>query len=357
MDSLTHALTGAVIAKAIDDKKLGNWGVVAGLAAGFFPDTDFVFGLFNRQYYLEYHRDFTHSILLLPFYALLLSSVFVKISKRPFFWNFFRICVPVLVSHLLLDLFTSYGTMVFSPFSERRYALDLLFIVDFIFSGILFIPWLVGMFWKRKARWLCRSALMALGFYVLFCGLEHDRATQLAKQFARGLKEEVIRVASLPQPLSPLRWANYVETKDYVYQGFLDLGRRGASSFAKDPREVQFDPLSFWERVKRVSGLYQSPETIEYFAYSKWNGSPWVERALGTEGVKFYYWFARFPVVWGVRSDNGAHRVEFMDLRFFMPGIRLPLLYHVEFDESGSIRSEGFERDEKKAERRGGGKG
>lgn len=68
MDTMTHVLTGGVIAKAIDDEKIGNWGT--GLAMGFSPDSDFVLGLFNRQFYLEYHRDFTHSLLLIPFYAL-----------------------------------------------------------------------------------------------------------------------------------------------------------------------------------------------------------------------------------------------------------------------------------------------
>src|SRR4030067_2196656 len=80
MDSLTHALTGVVIGKAIDEEKIGNWGTIAGFSVGLFPDFDFVLGLFNRQFYLEYHRDFTHSLLLIPFYALFFSWLLVKIS-------------------------------------------------------------------------------------------------------------------------------------------------------------------------------------------------------------------------------------------------------------------------------------
>jgi hypothetical protein len=75
---------------------------------------------------------------------------------------------------------------------------------------------------------------------------------------------------------------------------------------------------------------------------------PWAEKALATEGVKFYYWFTRFPVVMSVNSREGRHRVEFMDVRFFMPGIRMPFTYSVEFDDSGKIRSEGFLEDRKK---------
>ena len=176
MDSITHALTGAVIAKAIDDKKIGNWGTIAGLAMGFFPDSDFVLGLLNRQFYLEYHRDFTHSLLLLPFYALLFSWLFVKISKRHTFWSFYKICLPVLVSHVILDLLTSYGTMIFSPFFEHRFSWDLVFIIDLIFSGIVFFPLMVSIYWKNKARWICRGSLIGLTLYILFCWVRSTKS-------------------------------------------------------------------------------------------------------------------------------------------------------------------------------------
>jgi len=335
MDSFTHVLTGAVIAKAIDDEKLGNWGIMAGLATGFFPDTDFVLGLFNRQFYLEYHRDFTHSLLLIPFYALFFSWVFVKISRRHHFWSFYKICLPVLVSHVILDLLTSYGTMIFSPISEHRYSWDLVFIVDLIFSGIICFPLGGSFLWKRKSQWICRGSLAALSLYIVFCWVQHHRAIELAKVYAKDLKEDVIRVASLPQPLSPFRWANYVETNDKVYQGFVDL-------LAKEPPQ----PVPGNSYFSRLKGIYWPPQEIRYKSWQRFDDSPWVERALATEGVKFYYWFARFPVVKSINSADGKHRVEFIDVRFLLPGrIRTPFVYYVEFDDSGKVRSEGFVED------------
>jgi inner membrane protein len=339
MDSITHALTGAVIAKAIDDKKIGNWGTIAGLAMGVFPDSDFVLGLLNRQFYLEYHRDFTHSLLLLPFYALFFSWIFVKISKRHTFWSFYKICLSALVSHVILDLLTSYGTIIFSPLFEHRFSWDLVFIIDFVFSGIVFFPLMVSVFWKNKARWICRGSLMGLTLYILFCWVQHHRAIELAKAFSKNLSEEVIQVASLPQPFSPFRWANYVETKDKVYQGFMDLHLEEHSL----PIKRHAKSLSnFSLLMERLKNLYQPPRKVRYQSYQKLQNSPWVEKALTTEGVRFYYWFARFPVVKSLNSQNGRHRVEFMDVRFLIPGIRLPFVYYVEFDDSGKIRSEGF---------------
>ena len=343
MDSITHTLTGVVIAKAIGDEKIGNWGTVAGLVTGFFPDTDFVLGLFNRQFYLEYHRDFTHSLLLIPFYALFFSWVFVKISRRPYFWSFYKICLPVLVSHVILDLLTSYGTMILSPFSDHRFSWDLVFIVDLIFSGIIVIPLLISLCFRRKTRWICRGSLIGITLYILFCWSQHHEAIRLTKTFAQYLDEEVIRVASLPQPLSPFRWASYVETQDKVYQGFVDLkGEHSRLLGTLTAPLSKFAFLARYERYRKLDDLFQPPGKLEYQSWQKFNGSPWVKKALATDGVKFYFWFARFPVVKSVNSRDGRHRVEFTDVRFFFPNIRTPFTYYVEFDGLGNIQSEGF---------------
>jgi hypothetical protein len=222
--------------------------------------------------------------------------------------------------------------MIFSPFFEHRFAWDLVFIIDLIFSGIIVFPLLTSIFWRRKARWICRSSLIGLSFYIAFCWVQHYRAIELAKVFAKDLKQEVIRVASLPQPLSPFRWANYVETRDKVYQGFVDL-------LAREPPKA----VSGNSYLSRWKGLYWPPQQMPYKSWQRLEDSPWVEKALATEGVKFYYWIARFPVVKSVNSIDGKHRVEFIDVRFLLPGrIRTPFLYYVEFDDSGNVLSEGF---------------
>jgi hypothetical protein len=233
--------------------------------------------------------------------------------------------------------------MILSPFYAHRFSWDLVFIVDLIFSGIVLFPLSISFFSKKKARWICRGSIIGLSIYILFCWIQHNRAIELTKRFAKDLKEEVVQVASLPQPLSPFRWANYVGTKEKVYQGFVDL-KEGHSRFLR----TLTVPLSFLKRFeiyRKVDNLFQSPEKLGYRSWQRLSGSPWVERALDTDGVRFFYWFARFPVVKSVNFRNGRHRVEFMDVRFFLPGIHMPFVYYVEFDDSGKTRSEGFVRD------------
>lgn len=338
VDSITHTLTGGVIAKAIDDLRIGRWGSVAGWVAGVFPDIDFVLGLFNHQFYLQYHRDFTHSFIFIPFYAGGLSWLFTKISKRSYFWSFYLISLLGLLSHVLLDLLTSYGTMILSPFSENRFSWDLVFIIDLIFSGILILPWMVSLLIRKRALWICRGILFSLTIYIMFCWFQHQKALTLAQDFSRKLNEETLQVAALPQPLSPFRWALYIETHHHIYQGFVDLRRQ--------ERVSSETPSNSY--LRRLNHLYDPPQNVLFHSAEKLPNSPWVKRALNTEGVRFFYWFARFPIVKAIQSDRDWHRVEFMDMRFYIPGFRQPFIYQVEFDGSGRILNEGFLGNQKK---------
>ena len=152
-----------------------------------------------------------------------------------------------------------------------------------------------------KRNGSARGSLIGLTLYILFCWVQHHQAIELAEAFGKNLNEEVIQVASLPQPVSPYRWANYVETKDKVYQGFVNL------TLKESPRPLNRQAESrsnFSNLLEKLRSLYQPPGKICYQSYQKLQDSPWVEKALTTEGVKFYYWFAQFPVVKSVHSQE-----------------------------------------------------
>jgi membrane-bound metal-dependent hydrolase YbcI (DUF457 family) len=76
LDTLTHALSGALLARATAPKDAPPRSIPRRVAAGFFaaaaPDLDFVLAFVSPVFYLEQHRGPTHSVLLLPLWALLL---------------------------------------------------------------------------------------------------------------------------------------------------------------------------------------------------------------------------------------------------------------------------------------------
>jgi inner membrane protein len=91
LDTLTHALSGALLARATAPRDAPPRSIPRRVAAGFFacaaPDLDFVLGLVSPVFYLEHHRGVTHSVLLLPFWALALSWVLARILREPRGWK------------------------------------------------------------------------------------------------------------------------------------------------------------------------------------------------------------------------------------------------------------------------------
>jgi inner membrane protein len=212
MDTATHALTGYVIARAGLNKGTGKWGTIAAVTASIFPDVDLLLGIFGSEFALKYHRGLTNSVFLIVPFSLLLALFFAKISRIGKYWRFFVICVVVIVAHDFLDLATSYGTMILSPFSDYRFKLDWLFIIDPYFVAALLFPLIALFFWKQKGITLGRASLVIAILYIGLCAFNHSRALSLAKGFAQEKGLAPTAIASLPQPLSPFNWGNYILT-------------------------------------------------------------------------------------------------------------------------------------------------
>ncbi|MBS0543155.1 MAG: metal-dependent hydrolase, partial [Proteobacteria bacterium] len=98
MDTLTHALSGALVGRLLARRRASSssassadgfssaalggvavpvppvWQfVVAGTVAATFPDLDFVLGWVSELAYLRGHRGVTHSIVLLPLWGLAIA--------------------------------------------------------------------------------------------------------------------------------------------------------------------------------------------------------------------------------------------------------------------------------------------
>ena len=335
MDTITHGLAGYVVAKTGLTRDTGRWGVVAGVAASLFPDADNLLGAFyGTEFTLRYHRGLTNSLLMVIPFSLLFAWLFTKISKKRRFWTFFLIWVVEILVHTFLDLITSFGTMILSPLLSHRFALDWVFIIDLYLTGILLMASITILLWKSKGKTIAKMSAMLAALYISLCAGNHSWALSTATNYAQQQSLKTQQIASLPQPLSPFHWANYVVTEDKIYRGLVNL-------------------VGTQERTARTTGnlfsliwsRYQPINLASYEPWDKLDGSIWVRRALPLKGVRNFFWFARFPVVSYEGASNGRHRVTFYDLRFGTIGGRRPFLYEVVFDPKGEILSQGYPRD------------
>lgn len=289
MDPLTHAATGAAFAGALRDRLPPRAGWLMALLA-VAPDADYLLRFVSDTVYLRYHRGVTHSLLLLPLWTWLAYALMPKARARyPLLpW---AICV-VLLLHILLDLLTSFGTMIFAPISDARFAWDLVFIIDPLFTALILLPWMASLVWRRFAQAFCRGALAAGVAYVCVCSVIHDHALAIA----RNAHPQAKAVYALPYPFSPFHWQLIAAYPNRFERTYVDL-------WPGFPGSSPFFPKSF---TSPYLAHLRPPQDLA------WQGLERMAENDIVPGVRFYRWFARFPVL---LKDDGK-RIEYGDLRF-----------------------------------------
>lgn len=160
MDSITQGLLGAAIGRAGFTERLGRRAVWYGAACGLLPDADVIMRVAGEWASLVHHRGVTHSFVVLPLVAPLIGELASRVlggGRNRFVWM--HLTFWALVTHPMLDLFTTYGTQIFAPLSDSRWALDGVAIVDPIYT--LPLAWAV---YKKRVR----TARIALAWGVAY---------------------------------------------------------------------------------------------------------------------------------------------------------------------------------------------
>ena len=181
MDTVTHGLTGWLVARALPDKWKGEHPAIATAVVALgsvLPDADNAASLLGSELYLRVHRGLSHSLLGISVSSLVLALLFARFGKWKDPKRLFLLALVGQLSHVVLDLLNAYGTQVFQPFSDARLSLDLLFVVDLVFTGIV----VAGIAWSRGGRsGGARVAMASLAVYVGIAALLHAGAKEAVK--------------------------------------------------------------------------------------------------------------------------------------------------------------------------------
>jgi membrane-bound metal-dependent hydrolase YbcI (DUF457 family) len=399
MDTITHGIAGALISKAafggrdlfpptaMGKRRLVTWALMLG---SIFPDFDVLRDFFSRDPLLmiTWHRSITHSLLLLPVWSVLLAAVALALARwrkweAPSFTTLTGLFAVGILSHIVLDLATTFGTMIWSPLEWSRPAWDILFIVDFTFTAILLLPQLLAWTFedpehaRRRAivmfiifspapfvisrialfvgapvsdtvvvvatalfavlflfpaigglggrvpyeRWNRLGLAMAIA-YVLAASYAHHVAYGRVKRFASQQGIQVEAIGALPFPPSLWRWDGLVRAPRGVYEMRMNLA----------------DGLF-------PGGNTVAPRILEHSYYPDALPNQFVEEARRLPEVQKVLWFARFPVT-RFRKDGNDAVVEFSDLRFAPIRRDRPasFTYRVRFAPDGAVLSQGWVR-------------
>jgi len=322
MDTLTHALSGAVLARATAPRSPSAGALsmgqrtVAGFLAAAFPDADIVFRLFDPLAYLNMHRGITHSVLLLPLWALLLAAVLALLFRGRRHWRaFVGVCALGLGTHIAGDVITAYGTMILAPFSELRVALPTTFIIDPYFSAILLLGLIASLAWRpRRAAGVSLALLVG---YVVTQGMLHRQAVAVGETYARSENLRGATVQALPQPLSPFNWKVIVSHGEDYYETYMNLVQRVPPPPAAEDAGL----------LAHIASAYRPVQDLHWQAYPRFGDTREMKRVGRDvwERSEFapFRKFAMYPVLYRMEHDRDQTCAWFMDLRFTLEG-RIP---------------------------------
>jgi inner membrane protein len=226
MDNLTHALMGGLLIAACAPAARRRAALVAGAIVANLPDLDVFWPAADRVAEFTTHRAATHSLLVLPFAALLLwllLRAWRPVREAP--WRWLLGIELALLSHALMDACTVYGTQLLWPLERPPTMWANLFIID----PLVTLPLLVGVViaWRgresRRAGFWTHAGLVLCAAYIAWSGVAKlllDRSLQ-ANLAQQGYTAAL--VLTEPTPFNTLAWRIVVMRIDgrQYYEGFF----------------------------------------------------------------------------------------------------------------------------------------
>ena len=225
MDPLTQGTIGAVAANNLTKKKIviaSIFGFLSGMAA----DLDiFIRSSTDPLLFLEYHRQFTHSLIFIPVGGMICALVFYALSRKKWQISFketWLFCTAGYATHALLDSCTSYGTQLFWPFSDYRVSWDVISIIDPLFTLPLLTLVILGM--KTKKSGYGKAALVWIVLYMGFALLQKQRAIDAGTELALSRGHQVETIEVKPTFGNLLLWKSIYEFDDKFYTDGVRVG-------------------------------------------------------------------------------------------------------------------------------------
>ncbi len=304
MDTLTHALSGTLLARGVWPRAADRRTLAAGLAAAL-PDADYALFWLTPLEFLNWHRGPTHSALLLPLWAGLLALALARPLRRP--WRALAgACALGIAAHLAGDLVTIYGTQLFWPLSDAPLALGWSFDVNPYAALVVGLGCLAARRWPRPA--LVLAAVALAGLFTLQVALRQQALTVAHAAAGPG----AARVLALPQPLSPTQWLLLVDTGREIRLAHLGLGRRAP-------------PWPAWSGwVGRVAAGYRPADALAWTAYRRPDATPLAAEAWASPALAAFRRFAAWPALYRMAREGAETCVWFTELRHALPGMPPP---------------------------------
>jgi membrane-bound metal-dependent hydrolase YbcI (DUF457 family) len=355
LDNVTHTLFAVTLGRT-PLGRAGRGTTAALIVASNLPDIDIVSTLHGGAgNYMHWHRGPTHGPLAIAGLGLITAAIvwagyrWFDARRKPrapdldadardgdeaqdlsransaSFGMLFVISMLAIALHLLMDLPTSYGTRIFSPFDWHWYAFDWMPIIDVYLLIALATGLLFGMRSDAAKRRNAAIVLVIMAANYGVRAIAHHQALVLAPRlFGPTLPS---RCADAPDTSSILdRWPRTLnplpETRNSERRCLVEIAALPTFLSPFDWRIVaqisnayeihEMDVLDARFRVPASAGEVFWRQSVRY--PNIW--SPKVLQAAAAPLAQIFLGFSRFPAARAVTDDRGVTSVRFSDMRF-----------------------------------------
>lgn len=272
MDSLTQLVLGATTQVAVLGKEQKRKALLYGAILGTLPDLDVFIPYADPISEMTFHRGFSHSIFVLTPLAFLLTISIRKFAHNNSYSSkklFLAIWLG-LISHVLLDAFTIFGTQIFWPLNLIPISWSSVFIID-PFYTLPLLALFIGVLLKGVTKNIYRFASVALILSSAYLGLGLAASSYNLKIVKQSFADMGIKIHSMkaaPLPFNIIVWRIISQTQDgQLYESVSGIFDTQAPEHLKIPTRPDLVKVVkdnwYFQRLNWFTGGWVTLEQIE----------------------------------------------------------------------------------------------
>jgi membrane-bound metal-dependent hydrolase YbcI (DUF457 family) len=376
LDNLTHSLFGATLART-PLARAGRGTTAALVLASNAPDVDILATAGGAVKYLEWHRGMTHGPIGIVGLGII-SAALVWIGRRFYdrrwpprrpavaladpalehdasFAMLVAVSIIGVLLHVLMDLPTSYGTRLLSPFDWHWFAVDWMPIID-IYLLMALVIGLLGRTTPAQKRVKAALVLLLMAINYGVRGAAHHQALAVAPRLFG---------PTLPQPCDPPPPSTPIVDK-WPRTALPSSPPPGKRCLVEIIAMPSFTSPFTWRIVAQMSNAYEIHDIdLLQQRYREPDGAseaPWrltlrypnvwtpaVRQASDTRLGQVFLGFSRMPAARSAVDPHGDTTVRWTDVRFAGGAIGLdqPAPRALPFTASVRIAADGHVIEEK----------
>ncbi len=302
MDPVSQGFFGAVFSQSASNKKEIKRATIIGFGAGMLADIDiFIRSSADPLIAVEYHRQFTHSLIFIPLGGLVAAFIFrLFYRKKIKFRQVYLYSTIGYATHCLLDASTTYGTELFWPFSDMKVALSSISVIDPVFTAVLAAFVIIG--FKRKSVNISRIGILFCICYLVFGFYQHGRAEKFLLNAAALRGHSVEKILVHPTLGNLLLWRGIYQSGNIFYVDAVRAGIFTDEKLYQGSSIEKFDIKSLNSGIKKNSVLYNDIRRFNHFTNGFLVVSPGTNDLIGD--LRYSALPNSIEPLWGIKIDS-----------------------------------------------------